>query len=161
MLPITDTRPISPGPADERPVLVMSHSFGFARREWIEVCGLLAEDYRTITIDLPGFGAAHTATGFDMAQIARGFAEVVTELRLDRYVLVGHSMSGKIMQILASRMGVELGLKAPPAKKSVARTCARCFLPRRKTVGMPRSMWRPTPAEVCRRPSKNERWTIT
>ena len=37
-------------------------------------------------------------------------------LGLDRYVLVGHSMTGKVMSILASRMGRELGLPRPAEK---------------------------------------------
>ena len=116
MLPITGIRPRSPGPADDRPAFLMSHSFGFARREWIEVSKLLAEEYRTIAIDMPGFGAANEVKGYSMEQVTRQFAEVIVGLGLERYVLVGHSVTGKVMQILASRMGTELGLKTPPEK---------------------------------------------
>ena len=116
MLPITDTRPPSLGPAESRPVLVLSHSFGFSRREWIEVSGFLAEQYRTVTIDMPGFGAAHAVPGYTMAEIARQFAEVIVGLGLKRYILVGHSMTGKVMSILASRAGKELGLTRGPEK---------------------------------------------
>lgn len=116
MLPFTDIRPRTPGPADARPTLVMSHSFGFSRREWIEVSGLLADEYRTVAIDMPGFGAASEVPGYTMADMARQFAEVIVALDLDRYVLIGHSMTGKVMSILASRAGIELGLKHPPEK---------------------------------------------
>ena len=116
MLPFPDMRPATPGPADGRPALVMSHSFGFARREWIEVGGLLADQYRTVAIDMPGFGAAHDVTGYAMADIARQFAEVINALALDRYVLVGHSMTGRVMSILASRVGPTLGLARGPEK---------------------------------------------
>lgn len=116
MLSLMDTRPASPGPADGRPALVLSHSFSFAKREWIEVAGLLADQYRTIAVDLPGFGAAHDVPGYTMADMGRRFAELITGLGLDRFVLVGHSMSGKLMQILASRAGADLGLARPPEK---------------------------------------------
>ena len=116
MLSFTDSRPPSPSASDTRPTLVMSHSFGFSRREWIEVSGLLADQYRTVAIDMPGFGAAHEVKGYSMTEIAQQFAEVVTGLGLERYVLVGHSMTGKVMSILASRMGKELGLKHAPEK---------------------------------------------
>lgn len=113
MLPFTDTRPPTPNDA---PVLVMSHSFGFSRREWTEVTDLLADEYRTVTIDMPGFGAADRIAGYSMEEMSRAFAEVITALGLTRYVLVGHSMSGKIAQILASRAGKDLGLDVPPEK---------------------------------------------
>lgn len=116
MLSFTDTRPATPGPADGRPTLVMSHSFSFAKREWIEVAGLLADQYRTVAIDMPGFGAAHDVAGYSMAEMSRQFAEVINALGLERFVLVGHSMSGKVMQILASRTGKELGLTRAPEK---------------------------------------------
>ena len=116
MLAFTDSRPASPGPADGRPALVMSHSFSFAKREWIEVAGLVADQYRTVAIDMPGFGASHDVTGYSMEEMSRQFAAVIAELELERIVLVGHSMSGKIMQILASRMGPALGLPRPPEK---------------------------------------------
>ena len=77
---------------------------------------LLAEEYRTIAIDMPGFGAANEVQGYSMEQVTRQFAEVIVGLGLERYVLVGHSMTGKVMQILASRMGTEIGLKTPPEK---------------------------------------------
>jgi pimeloyl-ACP methyl ester carboxylesterase len=111
MLPITDTKPTA---GTDRPTLVMSHSFGFSRREWIEVADLLADDYRTVTIDEPGFGDAHDITGYSMTDMAQQFADTIAELTLDRYVLVGHSMSGKLFQILASRAGEHFGLTHPP-----------------------------------------------
>lgn len=113
MLPFTDTRPTAP---NDRPVLVTSHSFGFSRREWVEVADLLAERYRLVAIDMPGFGAAHAIEGYTMQEMSRAFAEVINSLNLRRYVLVGHSMSGKIAQILASRAGAELGLTVAPEK---------------------------------------------
>lgn len=116
MLSLTDSRPATSEPASSRPTLVMSHSFGFSRREWIEVAGLLAREYRAITIDMPGFGAARDVPGYSMEEMSRQFAEVIRELGLERYVLVGHSMTGKVMSILASRMGRELGLERAPEK---------------------------------------------
>ncbi len=116
MLSFTDTRPSSSDRKSERPTLVMSHSFGFSKREWIEVAGLLADEYRTVAIDMPGFGASNDVSGFTMAEISAQFAEVILELELKRYVLVGHSMTGKIMSILASKAGKGFGLEHPPEK---------------------------------------------
>jgi pimeloyl-ACP methyl ester carboxylesterase len=113
MLPITDTRPKI---STNTPTLVTSHSFGFSRREWIEVADLLSDRYRTVAVDAPGFGDARDVTGYSMQKAAEQFAQTINELHLERFVLVGHSMTGKVMQILASRMGPELGLKHKPEK---------------------------------------------
>lgn len=95
---------------------MLSHSFAFSRREWIEVAALLADEYRTVAVDLPGFGDASDVVADTMEDMAREMAAVIRALDLDRYVLVGHSMSGKLMSLLASRMGPELGLPHPPEK---------------------------------------------
>ncbi len=111
MLPITDT-PSSAGTIAT--TLVTSHSFGFSRREWIEVADLLSDRYRTVAVDAPGFGDAADVPGYSMQEMAAQFAETINALDLQRYVLVGHSMTGKVMSILASRAGAQLGLAHPP-----------------------------------------------
>ena len=112
MLPFTDHLP----DAQETPAIIASHSFSFSRTEWDEVGELLAPQFRLIAVDAPGFGDAHDLTGHSMEQMARHFAETINQLDLDRYVLLGHSMTGKVMSILASRMGAQLGLRGTPEK---------------------------------------------
>ena len=111
MLPLTDSAPVStasgPGIA-----LVLGHSFAGSRREWMSVSALLADEYRTIAIDTPGFGEAHDVTGYSVAEMVEHYAETLRGLGLDRYVLVGHSMTGKIASIIASDP-VRYGLRAP------------------------------------------------
>ena len=41
-------------------------------------------------------------SGFDLAGLASDAKEVVKALKLDRYVLIGHSMGGKVAQLIAS-----------------------------------------------------------
>lgn len=115
MLPITDT-PQRENATHPGRTLVTSHSFSFARREWVEASTYLSEQFRVVAVDAPGHGEAHDVPGYTMAEMAAQFATTINELGLTDYVLVGHSMTGKIMQILASRAGGELGLAHPPAK---------------------------------------------
>ncbi|MFG1609764.1 alpha/beta fold hydrolase [Actinoplanes sp. NPDC049265] len=115
MLPITDT-PQSEDATHPGRTLVTSHSFSFARREWIEASASLSQQFRVVAVDAPGHGEAQDIPGYTMAEMAAQFAATINELGLTDYVLVGHSMTGKIMQILASRAGAELGLAHPPAK---------------------------------------------
>lgn len=113
MLPSTDTRPSAAVKEDDRPTLVMSHSFGCARREWIEVAALLSDEYRTVTIDAPGFGEARDILGYSDAERVAHFAETLRVLDLNRYVLVGHSMTGRVMSILSSRYAKQFKLRPP------------------------------------------------
>lgn len=113
MLPHTDTRPSTPAKGDNRPTLVLSHSSGCARREWIEVAALLSDEYRTVTIDVPGFGEARDVPGYSDAERVEQFAETLRELDLNRSVLVGHSMTGRVMSILASRYADQFDLQPP------------------------------------------------
>jgi pimeloyl-ACP methyl ester carboxylesterase len=115
MLPITDT-PQQPHAKRPGRTLVASHSFSFARREWIEASAPLSEQFRVVAVDAPGHGEAREIPGYTMAEMATAFAATINELGLTDYVLVGHSMTGKVMQILASRAGAELGLRHPPTK---------------------------------------------
>lgn len=108
MLPLTDARSQT---STDTLALVTSHSFGFSRREWIEVADLLSDQYRTVAIDAPGYGDARYVPGYSMQEMAEQFAQTINELHLERFVLVGHSMTGKVMSILASRMGPKLGLQ--------------------------------------------------
>ncbi|MEY9947405.1 alpha/beta fold hydrolase [Kitasatospora sp. GAS1066B] len=115
MLPITDT-PQQPHAKCPGRTLVASHSFSFARREWIEASAPLSEQFRVVAVDAPGHGEAREIPGYTMAEMAAAFAATINELGLTDYVLVGHSMTGKVMQILASPAGAGLGLEHPPAK---------------------------------------------
>ncbi len=86
---------------DARPALVLMHFLGGSGREWDEVVALLGPTYRTITIDLPGFGGSAGEPGYGVEQMADAVHEVLAKLPC--YVLVGHSMSGKLALLLARR----------------------------------------------------------
>ncbi len=89
--------------SDGLPTFVLLHVFGLSRREWIETSIALAQQYRVISIDTPGFGEARDVPGYSVAEMADSFAETIAQLRLDRWILVGHSMTGKVAAVLASR----------------------------------------------------------
>lgn len=86
-----------------RPTLVLMHFLGGSGREWDEVIALLGNDYETVTVDLPGFGDSAEMTGYTVAEMADAVEALISELRLQHYVLVGHSMSGKVAAVLARR----------------------------------------------------------
>ncbi len=86
-----------------RPALVLLHVFGLSRREWIETSVALAPQFRIISIDTPGFGEASDVPGYSVAQMADSVEQTLAALHLPRFVLVGHSMTGKVAAVVASR----------------------------------------------------------
>lgn len=90
--------------------LVFLHYFGGSSHTWSPVIDELNGDFHCIAIDLPGFGASDSFTDElsvnDTTEIVAG---VIDSLQLEQYVLIGHSMGGKIALSLAARK--PLGLK--------------------------------------------------
>lgn len=89
----------------------MLHALGGSARAWSGVAESLGDDFEVIAIDLPGFGEARTAPDLTVAGMADHVAAVVRARGASRWLLVGHSMGGKIASIVASRaMAGEPGL---------------------------------------------------
>ena len=55
------------------------------------------------SIDTPGFGDAALSGGYSVAEMADCFEETIAQLKLGAFILVGHSMTGKVAAVLASR----------------------------------------------------------
>lgn len=76
-------------------VIVLLHGFLGSLETWDYFSQQLSKRYRVICIDLPGHGRSE-CVGYvhRMERIADVVKEVMEELGLRRYVLVGHSMGG-------------------------------------------------------------------
>lgn len=104
------------------PTLVFLHYWGGSSRTWNEVVAALPARYRTIRPDLRGWGASQDFAGqasFNLGDFADDVLGVIAALEVKDYVLVGHSMGGKIAQLIASRRpsglaGLVLVAPAPP-----------------------------------------------
>jgi uncharacterized protein (TIGR02246 family) len=100
--------------------LVLLHYWGGSSRTWDGVVGQLSTQYRTVAIDQRGWGDSEApAQGYTIADMANDAQDVIEALDLQHYVLVGHSMGGKVAQLLASRRprglaGVVLVAPSPP-----------------------------------------------
>lgn len=103
------------------PALVFLHYWGGSTRTWHRVTAALMRSYRTIATDHRGWGESDAPVeGYALADLADDAAGVIGALDLKRYVLVGHSMGGKVAQLLASRrppglVGLVLVASAPPS----------------------------------------------
>lgn len=82
--------------------LVFLHYFGGSALEWQEVMNHLSDTYRCLAIDLRGCGdSAAPESGYSVDDMADDIADLLVVLDIQDFVLVGHSMSGKVALALA------------------------------------------------------------
>lgn len=102
------------------PAFVFLHYWGGSSRTWSHVIDRLTEGFRTVAMDQRGWGrSAAPDSGYGLSDLAADAQGVIAALDLERYILVGHSMGGKVAQVIASRaprglVGVALVAPAPP-----------------------------------------------
>lgn len=81
--------------------LVFLHYFGGAATSWQWVAEQLP-DYRCVAINLPGFGGRAALEQSSLQQYADAVVQELARLEIEDYILVGHSMGGKIaLQVAA------------------------------------------------------------
>ncbi|KAA1003457.1 alpha/beta hydrolase [Paraburkholderia panacisoli] len=104
----------------ERAVIFL-HYWGGSSRTWQFVTNELSDAYRTVATDHRGWGHSEAPDdGYRIADLADDAQGAIEALALPRYVLVGHSMGGKVAQLLASRQpqgleGLVLVAPSPPS----------------------------------------------
>ena len=94
-----------------KPVIVFVHGFTGSKENWLPLMGALASNYRVIAPDLPGWGDSER-----LAQTDYGVAAHIERLAMflralptiagiegPPALLVGHSMGGQIVGLLAAR----------------------------------------------------------
>jgi esterase len=120
------------GDASAPPVVLLHGQSGFWH-DWSEVAPGLAEQYRVIAIDHPGFGDSDwdpTGQAYQPGGFAGDLDLIVQQLGLGRFVLAGHSFGGRIGLVYGCAhpdklRGLVLGDSSPdvdPAGSLEART---------------------------------------
>lgn len=100
--------------------LIFLHYWAGSGREWHAVASDLGVDCTCLTPDLGGFGdAAPPAGGYSVDAYASAVEFLISQQQLTEYVVVGHSMGGKIALALAARQpaglrGLVLLSPSPP-----------------------------------------------
>ncbi|GJI86879.1 alpha/beta fold hydrolase [Duganella hordei] len=127
------------------PAVVFLHYWGGSSRTWDAVIAALPPSYRTVAPDLRGWGDSEApATGYALADFADDAQQMIAKLGLREYVLIGHSMGGKIAQLLASRrpsglVGLVLVAPATPTPLALppeARAGMKSAYLSRESIGM-------------------------
>jgi len=89
---------IDEGNSDE--VIVLIHGLGSNAKGWIKNIPELSQKYRVLAIDLPGYGKSDKGYfKFSLPFYAQVITEMLTEMKIDKANLVGHSMGGQIAMI--------------------------------------------------------------
>jgi len=78
--------------------LVFVHGFGNDLHVWDAICPVFAPHYRTLALSLRGHGDSDwdPEARYDHASMARDLECALDALGIDRLVLVGHSMGGRV-----------------------------------------------------------------
>ena len=125
--------------------LVFLHYWGGSSRTWGNVIAALPKARHTIAIDHRGWGESDApASGYGLADLAADAQGVIEALDLKRYILIGHSMGGKVAQLMASRrprglIGLVLVAPSPPQPMTIppeAREAMAGAYSTRESVGM-------------------------
>ncbi|MGW4771818.1 alpha/beta fold hydrolase [Nocardia sp. NPDC004278] len=102
------------------PALVFVHYWGGSAATWNGVVERLPAEQVTVRFDQRGWGTSQALPGpYTLDQLADDLSYVVETLDLGPFVIVGHSMGGKVSQLVAARRpaglaGLMLVAPAPP-----------------------------------------------
>ena len=103
------------------PAIVFLHYWGGTSRTWSKVVAQLQGKFTTVAYDARGWGRSDKrAAGYRLSDLADEALSLIERLGIKTYVLVGHSLGGKISQLVASRnprglKGLVLVAPAPPS----------------------------------------------
>ncbi len=107
------------------PTLVLMHFLGGSHRTWFPTLPYLDGQHRCIALNTPGFGDAADQDGYSVSAMADQVDATLRELGVERCVLVGHSMTGKVAAVLAARRpdylaGLVLVAPSPPGPQPMS-----------------------------------------
>lgn len=87
---------------DGAPTLVFLHYFSGAAASWQWVIDALQPEFRCVALDLPGFGYQMPLPEPSLSAYSTFVREAIAALEIEQYILIGHSMGGKIALQVAS-----------------------------------------------------------
>ncbi len=101
---MTSFIPENPVPIEARPTVFCLHALGSSAREFEGIAARLADDVDVVGLDLPGFGDLSAADGVTVDEMVAYVVRRIRSHGATRWMILGHSMGGKIASIVASRV---------------------------------------------------------
>jgi len=93
------------------PTIVMVHSVGASRNDWLPTARRLLGRYRVVLVDLPGHGDSPMPDPFSFARVADALDAVLAKQSPDSTIVVGHQIGGRVVvSTLALHPGRAKGL---------------------------------------------------
>ncbi|MEZ0492700.1 alpha/beta fold hydrolase [Kineococcus sp. TBRC 1896] len=115
--------------------IVCLHALGMSSRSFGPLARELAPDLELLALDLPGFGRAPVDPGTSVAAMATWVRGQVGDRVRGRWLLLGHSMGGKVATALVAGLdpadrpaGVVLLAASPPSPEPMAEERRRTML---------------------------------
>ncbi len=93
---------------DEGIPVILLHGFCEDSRMWEEWLPKLPNSIKYILIDLPGFGQSELTSTLSMESMADAVEAVLTKERIQKCIMVGHSMGGYASLAFAEKYGSRL-----------------------------------------------------
>jgi pimeloyl-ACP methyl ester carboxylesterase len=93
------------GQGSGKPLMVLVHGFTGSKENWLPLMRELAKTHHLLAPDLPGWGASERQPGTDYGPAAQAerLAQFLRAMPEKPALLVGHSMGGQIVGLLAAR----------------------------------------------------------
>ncbi len=89
--------------AGRGPPVLLIHGWASSSFSWRRLLPLMAERFRAVAVDLPGFGLSKPLReGFRLGPVSAHLSSLMQSLGHERYAIVGHSMGGLIASHLAA-----------------------------------------------------------
>lgn len=89
--------------------LVLVHGYLGGSAQWDTEIAHFSDRFDVIAPDLPGFGDAATKTGHSSIEgMADRIIELLGDLGIGNFILMGHSMGGMIAQEMAAKLGARV-----------------------------------------------------
>jgi pimeloyl-ACP methyl ester carboxylesterase len=85
--------------------IILIHGWGGSSKSLIPLAGVLANNgFRTVTIDLPGFGSSDAPIeALEMKDYVKMLNDLIKRLEIKKPILLGHSFGGKISLFYATK----------------------------------------------------------
>ncbi len=87
------------------PALVFVHCWSCDKSYWDYQVEEMSNDFKVVAIDLAGHGESGLRKNYTMEAFGQDVASVVNSLKLDKMVLIGHSMGGPVVIEAAQLLG--------------------------------------------------------
>jgi pimeloyl-ACP methyl ester carboxylesterase len=82
--------------------IIFVHGYGFSSAIWDKVLAILPDPYRSYALDIRGFGNSDKpGIGYNYGQVVEDIAQFLGALKIDKAILVGHSLGGILLQHFA------------------------------------------------------------